>query len=305
MTAASNTRPFPLADSGVIVIDKPLHITSHDVVAAVRRAMGTRKVGHAGTLDPLASGVLVVGVQRGTKALAHLVGLSKTYEATVCFGATSTTEDAGGVITPTADASSLTLSDLAAVAPQFRGDILQRPSSVSAIKINGKRAHQRVREGEEVTIPPRPVTIDQLEFTSDPTYRGATMEIAMRVHCSSGTYIRALARDLGEAVGTGTYLTDLRRTAVGPFTVAQSIDLDTLAAEPHLTHSIDEALQAVYPTLHVDDSEYAALAQGKWLEPRGLVGVHAAVNRDGQVVALVKESGKRLATTFVARPSTL
>ncbi|MBN9643276.1 tRNA pseudouridine(55) synthase TruB [Corynebacterium mendelii] len=295
----------PLADSGLVIIDKPQGLTSHDVVATTRRAMKTKKVGHAGTLDPMATGVLVTGINRGTKTLAHLVGLDKTYRATIRFGMTTTTEDAAGEETSRADASGLTRATIDELAGRFTGDIMQKPSSVSAIKIAGKRAHQRVREGEEVDIPARPVTISRLDVVSDVRVHDGYADVDVVVDCSSGTYIRALARDLGQAAGTGAHLGSLRRTAVGPFTIGEAITIDQLEADPAVTITIDEALARCYPRFDVSADQARALAQGKWLDPVGLTGVHAAVGPDGKTVALVKESGKRLATVFVARPSTL
>ena len=297
--------PDPLEGSGLVIIDKPAGFTSHDVVATTRRAMGTKKVGHAGTLDPMATGVLVTGINRGTKALAHLVGLGKTYEATIRFGVTTTTEDAEGEVTSRTDASGLTDGELASIAAGFTGEIMQKPSAVSAIKIAGKRAHQRVRDGEEVDIPARPVTISRLDVVSGLTVNDGAVDVDVVVDCSSGTYIRALARDMGQAAGTGAHLVALRRTAVGPFTIAEAVTLDELETAPAVTISIDEALSRCYPELDVTADEALALSQGKWLQPRGLDGVHAAVGPDGTTVALVKESGKRLATVFVARLSTL
>lgn len=285
---------------GLVLVDKPAGMTSHSVVGVVRRYFGTKKVGHAGTLDPMATGLLVVGVERGTKFLAHLVAETKTYEATIRLGVETSTEDADGEVIRTADASGVTDEDIAREVSALTGDIMQRPSSVSAIKINGKRAHQLVREGETVEIPPRPVTIhsfDILERDGD--------SLRVRVHCSSGTYIRALARDLGHALGVGAHLTALRRLTVGPFTIAEATPLAQLEDAPELSLSLDEALQACYPPLAVTEEEAQALSEGKWLAPRGLKGTHAAVAPDGRSIALIKEQGKRLATVFVARPSTL
>ena len=184
------------------------------------------------------------------------------------------------------------------------GEIMQVPSKVSAIKIDGKRAHELVREGKEVEIPPRPVTIFSFDV-SVIRREGTFVDIDARVHCSSGTYIRSLARDTGEALGVGGHLTALRREASGPFTLEHARTLDELEDHAALSLALDEALTTAWPVLEVTADEYAALAMGKWLEPRGLAGVHAAVGPDGRAVALVKEKGKRLSTIFVARPSTL
>ncbi|AKK09036.1 tRNA pseudouridine(55) synthase TruB [Corynebacterium testudinoris] len=293
-----------LASSGLVVVDKPAGMTSHDVVARLRRIFSTRRVGHAGTLDPMATGVLVVGIERGTKFLAHLVATTKSYDATIRLGAATTTDDAEGEVLSEVGAASISNDDALAGMAALTGDIMQRPASVSAIKIDGKRAHERVRAGEDIEIPARPVTVSRFEALA---YRRPDhyLDIDVTVDCSSGTYIRSLARDLGESLGVGGHLTALRRTAVGPFLLADALTLDELEATPRLSLSLDEALARSYPVLHVTDEEAAALAMGKWLEPRGLDGTHAAVAPDGRSVALIREKGKRLATVFVARPSTM
>lgn len=181
---------------------------------------------------------------------------------------------------------------------------MQRPAAVSAIKIDGKRAHERVREGEEVEIPARPVTVSRFDILAH-RIEGEYLDLDVTVDCSSGTYIRSLARDLGEALGVGGHLTALRRTEVGPFTLDDARTLDELADAPALSLSLDEALARSYPVLQVTEDEAKALAMGKWLEPRGLKGTYAAVDPDGHSIALIKEKGKRLSTVFVARPSTL
>ncbi|QGU02248.1 tRNA pseudouridine synthase B [Corynebacterium kalinowskii] len=293
-----------LANSGIVVVDKPAGMTSHDVVAKLRRAFGTRKVGHAGTLDPMATGVLVAGIERGTKFLAHMVAETKTYEATIRLGMATTTDDAEGTEVSRASAALVDDSSIDTFISQLTGDIMQRPSSVSAIKIDGKRAHERVRAGEDVVIPERPVTVfafDVLDRRRDEEF----YDLDVRVHCSSGTYIRSLARDLGELTGVGGHLTALRRTAVGPFTLAHARTLAEIEESPSFSLTLDQALALSYPVLEVTEAEGADLAMGKWLEPRGLQGVHAAIMPNGQAVALVKEKGKRLSTVFVARPSTL
>ena len=294
----------PLADSGLVIVDKPQGMTSHDVVSHLRKALCTRKVGHAGTLDPMATGVLVAGINRGTKFLTHLTGSDKTYDATMCLGAATTTDDAEGGVIFTADASSLSDDEILAAIEPLRGDIMQRPASVSAIKIDGQRAHQLVREGQAVDIPARPVRI--VRFDVHQVHRAATtISLDVTVECSSGTYIRSLARDLGEALGVGGHLTALRRTHVGAFTLDDAVALADLEESPRLSLTLDQALPRYYPTLPVTDAEAHDLAQGKWLEPRGMRGIHAAVAPDGRAIALVQEKGKRLSTVFVARPSTL
>ena len=294
----------PLATSGIVVVDKPAGMTSHDVVARLRRFFGTRKVGHAGTLDPMATGVLVAGIERGTKLLAHLVAEDKVYETTIRLGASTTTDDAEGAIVEKHDASGVTDEAIHAEVAKLTGTIMQVPSKVSAIKIDGRRAHELVRAGEEVDIPAREVTIHAFEL-GEIRRDGEFVDVDARVHCSSGTYIRSLGRDLGAALGVGGHLIALRRARVGAFSLTDARTLEQLENSAELSLSLDDALIRVWPVLNVTADEYDALTMGKWLEPRGLKGVHAAVGPDGRAVALVKEKGKRLATVFVARPSTL
>ncbi|MDO4762565.1 MAG: tRNA pseudouridine(55) synthase TruB [Corynebacterium sp.] len=316
-----------LSSSGLVIVDKPAGMTSHDVVGKLRRAFSTRRVGHAGTLDPMATGVLIVGLERGTKFLAHMVASTKSYSATIRLGQATTTDDKEGTRISCADANVLAQLDDAAIhdaLTHFRGQIMQRPAKVSAIKINGKRAHERVRAGEDVVIPARPVEIMRFEILeirrgtdtavpvehSDeippaPADEVGFIDIDVEVDCSSGTYIRSLARDLGEHLNVGGHLTELRRTAVGPFTLDDAQPLDALEENPVLSLSLDESLIRCYPTLAITEAEAADLAKGQWLQPRKLTGVHAAVAPNGQAIALVKEQGKRLASVFVARPSTL
>lgn len=294
----------PLSRSGLVIVDKPEGLTSHDVVAKLRRAFNTRKVGHAGTLDPMATGVLVAGIERGTKLLTHLVAQDKTYAATIRLGAATTTDDREGDVVFTAATHAVENDDIAAAISALTGDILQIPASVSAIKIDGRRAHERIRAGEEVALPPRPVSVYSFEV-SNTRREDDYLDLDVSIHCSSGTYIRALARDLGDALGVGGHLIALRRTSVGHFTLAEAHTMDEIEAAPSLSMTMDEALTRTWPVLPVTAEEYTALAMGKWLAPRGLHGVHAAQGPDGRVVALVREQGKRLATTFVARPSTL
>ena len=294
----------PLATSGIVVVDKPAGLTSHDVVARLRRFFGTRKVGHAGTLDPMATGVLVAGIERGTKLLAHLVADDKVYETTIRLGQSTTTDDAEGDVVDTHDVAEVTEEAIRTAVANLTGEIMQVPSKVSAIKIDGRRAHELVRAGEEVDIPARPVTIHAFELGEIRRHDGV-IDVDARVHCSTGTYIRSLGRDLGAALGVGGHLIALRRHRVGSFTLDDARTLEELEKNAQLSLSMDDALTRAWPVLDVTAEEYAALSMGKWLEPRGLKGVHAAVGPDGRAVALVMEQGKRLATVFVARPSTL
>ena len=279
-------------------MDKPAGMTSHDVVSRVRREFGTRKVGHAGTLDPMATGVLILGIERGTKFLAHMVTATKAYNATISLGASTTTDDFEGEIIAQTSAAHITDAEILSAIANLTGDIMQKPAKVSAIKIDGKRAYQRVRDGEDVDIPARPVTVNRFEVLES---RQSPREVDVVVECSSGTYIRSLARDLGEALGVGGHLTALRRTEVGPFSLDDASPLDSM----ELSLNLDEALVRCYPRLDVTAEESHKLAMGQWLEPRGVKGTYAAVGPDGRSIALVKEKGKRLSTVFVAHPSTL
>ena len=205
--------------SGLVVVDKPGGMTSHDVVARVRRLAGTRKVGHAGTLDPMATGVLVLGVERATRLLGHLMLTEKAYDATVRLGVATTTDDAEGEVTASVPTAGLDEASVREAAAAFVGELEQVPSAVSAIKVDGRRAYARVRAGEEVELAPRSVTVHEL-VVHDVRLGDDVVDVDLRVRCSSGTYIRAIARDLGAALGVGGHLTALRRTAVGPYDLA-------------------------------------------------------------------------------------
>jgi tRNA pseudouridine55 synthase len=244
--------------SGILPVDKPQGHTSHDVVARVRRLANTRKVGHAGTLDPMATGLLVLGIGSSTRLLTYLVGADKEYLATIRLGSATTTDDAEGEVTTLApaDAVAALLTDAAAgdaavthavhaAIARLTGAIEQVPSSVSAIKIDGKRAYARVRSGEDVVLPPRPVTVSVFELLGCAVVQldgeHVALDLSVRVECSSGTYVRALARDLGSDLGVGGHLTRLRRTRVGPFSVAGASELDSLDVASALISPADAA----------------------------------------------------------------
>lgn len=278
-------------DDGVLVVDKPAGWTSHDVVGRVRRLAGTRKVGHAGTLDPLATGVLVVGLGRATRLLTYLVGADKEYAATIRLGQATVTDDADGEIRSAAGARDVDAEELATAVAALTGSIEQVPSAVSAIKVDGQRSYARVRSGQEVDLPPRPVTIHRFVVVAQ---RATTTEDGMpvtdldvAVACSSGTYVRALARDLGAALGTGGHLTALRRTRVGPFTSADARTLDDLAADvrPLL---LSEVGRRCFPVREVTPEEVAALRHGRGIGPSGRAGRPvAAMGPDGRLLALL------------------
>lgn len=293
-------RPAP--PPGLVVIDKPAGMTSHDVVSRCRRFFGTRKVGHAGTLDPAATGVLVVGIERATKLLGHLALGSKTYEATIRLGAATTTDDAEGEALPGgAPAGHLGRAELDGPIAELTGEIMQRPARVSAIKIDGRRAHERVRAGEDVEIPARPVTVHRFDV-QDVRADGQYCDVDVVVDCSSGTYIRSLARDLGEALGVGGHLTMLRRTRVGEFGLDRARTLEELEESAELSIGLDDAVLAAFPHRAITAAEAAGLPHGKWLEPIGEKRTVVAVDPDGVPIALIEESGRRAASVFLVRP---
>ncbi len=282
--------------SGLVVVDKAGGMTSHDVVARVRRLAGTRKVGHAGTLDPMATGVLVLGINRATRLLGHLLLTDKSYDATVRLGVTTTTDDAEGEVTSTASTEDITDAAVREALAGFVGQIEQVPAAVSAIKVDGKRAYHRVRSGEQVELQSRPVRIDEIrvhEVVGD--------EVRFSVRCSSGTYVRALARDLGERLGTGGHLTALRRTAVGPYTLDQARTLDELEAEFE-TLGMDEAVRQAFPAHELDEAQAADVRFGRKLPiDLGRAGAVALFGPDGGFLALYAQEGEcaRAVAVFV------
>jgi tRNA pseudouridine55 synthase len=269
-------------EPGLVVVDKPGGITSHDVVSRVRRLAGTRKVGHAGTLDPMATGVLVVAVDRATRLLGHLTLTDKGYDATIRLGATTTTDDAEGEVLRTRSTADLTEDAVRAALGAFVGELEQVPSSVSAIKIAGKRAYARVREGEQVDLPPRRVTVHALDVTDVDL-----PEVRISVHCTSGTYIRAIARDLGVALGVGGHLTALRRTAVGPFTLDVAHTLEDLTEQFSLT-PIAEAARTAFPARDLDEEQTADVRVGRSLD-LALAEMTALFAPGGEFLALYRE----------------
>ena len=322
--------------SGLLIVDKPQGITSHDVVSRTRRLAHTRRVGHAGTLDPMATGVLVLGINKATRLLTWITDHSKRYEAQVRFGVETTTEDAEGEVTSAKGCDGLGNEEIQAVLSRFRGTISQVPSAVSAIKVNGKRAYARVRAGEDVKLEPREVEISLLEAQGQP--RSHRVEYALEgkstqvncvdlnvvVECSAGTYIRALARDLGNALGCGAHLTSLRRTRVGEFSIDSAHTLQSLdeAAEQSggeaslpLT-SLSDAAREMFPCLLLSEAEAGAFSHGqaprrkasevvRFVEeyfPGTQPGEHgpiAACRGDGEVLGLLKIIDNRFATVLV------
>ena len=337
------------AADGILVVDKPQGLTSHDVVGATRRLAVTRKVGHAGTLDPMATGLLLLGIGRATRFLTYLVGADKTYEATVRLGVETTTEDADGEITATRGCRTEDVPEgrLQEALTVLTGPIQQVPSAVSAIKVDGVRAYKRVRDGQDVELQARPVTIHELRLTAEPRKAiveadgslsdgsGAVeaVDIDILVSCSSGTYVRALARDLGRALGCGAHLTALRRTAVGPFGIDEActlvdlsaqVEADASASEPHgvATIPLEEVARRCFERLSLTEDEVRALRYGQPLDAVVLERAEAPEGRrpqvspgvaeqrvvagfapGGRLVALLRHQGPRARPVLVLDPA--
>ena len=279
--------------SGRVVVDKAGGMTSPDVVSRVRRLAGTRKFGHAGTLAPMATGVLVLGVNRATRLLGHLMLTEKAYDATIRLGVATTTDDAEGEVVATAAAGGLGEAEVRAAAAEFVGDLQQVPTAVSAIKVDGKRAYQRVRDGEAVELKARPVTVHEL-VVHDVRAAGEHLDLDVSVRCSSGTYIRAIARDLGARLGVGGHLTALRRTAVGPYDLTAAATLEELADDFRMM-PIAEAARAAFPALELDDRQAGDVRVGRALDLE-LAALSAVFAPDGEFLALYEPRGG------VARP---
>ncbi|MER5867781.1 tRNA pseudouridine(55) synthase TruB [Kitasatospora sp. NPDC002040] len=279
---------------GLVIVDKPEGLTSHGVVAKLRWLAGTRKVGHAGTLDPMATGVLVIGVERATRLLGHLMLTAKTYEATIRLGQDTVTDDREGDVTSSADASGIERAAIDAGIAGLTGEIMQVPSKVSAIKIDGKRSYARVREGEEFELAARPTTIHSFvvhEQRSAVAEDGTpVIDLDVTVECSSGTYIRALARDLGAGLGVGGHLTALRRTRVGPYGLESARTLEQLEEKLEVL-PIAEAAAAAFPRWDVDAEQARLLAHGMKLAAPGLGvdGPIAVFDPEGRFLALIEE----------------
>jgi len=274
--------------TGILLVDKPSGVTSHDVVSRARRALGTRKVGHAGTLDPMATGLLLLGVDSSTRLLTYLVGLGKRYTATIRLGQSSTTDDAEGELSAPVDATGLTRAQLDSGMAALTGEIAQVPSTFSAIKVDGRRSYDRARSGEEVALAPRTVTVSRFELLAE--RRDAPfLDLDVVVECSSGTYIRALARDLGAALGVGGHLTALRRTDVGPFSVADAVPADAIA--PEAVRDAAGVAEQLFPAVRLTDEQVAELTQGKKVRVEAAdAGVVAALAASGRLVGLVSVS---------------
>jgi tRNA pseudouridine55 synthase len=284
--------------TGILLVDKPQGPTSHDLVARTRRALGTRKVGHAGTLDPMATGLMILGVESSTRLLTYLVGLDKEYTATIRLGQSTTTDDAEGEVTDERDAGAVTDAAVAAGIAALTGEIAQVPSTFSAIKVDGRRAYDRARAGEAVDLKSRTVTVSEFEVLARRA-EGTLLDLDVRVAVSSGTYVRALARDLGAALGVGGHLTALRRTRIGPFSLADATDPDGDLAAALIPPAAVAA--RLFPTAAMDADAALALSQGK----RIAVAVRdaptvAAIDPDGDLIGLisVREGVSRVLVNF-------
>jgi tRNA pseudouridine55 synthase len=291
---------------GLLVVDKPAGLTSHDVVARVRRLAKTRRVGHGGTLDPMATGVLVIGVNRATRLLTYVIGSRKVYRATIRLGETTVTDDAEGDVTAVVPARGVTDDAVRAALAGQTGEIDQVPSAVSAIKIDGRRAYKRVREGEELELPARRVTVYRLEVLDVRRPPGRdVIDVDVDVECSSGTYIRAIARDAGRALGVGGHLTALRRTAVGGFTLAEAATLAELEerAPDVVGLSMAAASRRVFPQRTASAEEARVLRHGGPLQPAGIEGPYAVFDPSGEVLAVVSERDGRARPEVVLSPA--
>jgi tRNA pseudouridine55 synthase len=280
--------------SGLALLDKPAGWTSHQVVGRVRRLAGTRKVGHAGTLDPMATGLLVIGVEKATRLLGYLALSDKTYDATIRLGISTITDDAEGEVVRAVGAADLGEAEIEAAMVKLRGEILQVPAAVSAIKINGVRSYRRVRSGQSVELSERPVSIrrfellDQRELAADGV---SCVDLAVVVECSSGTYVRALARDLGAALGVGGHVTTLRRTRVGAFTLDEAQTLEEAERELKIM-PLDQVVRSSFPTLTVSDTEVGQIRNGRRLA--GVIlpdGTTALLSQAGHFLALYRQEG--------------
>jgi len=277
---------------GLLIIDKPAGWTSHDVVAKLRRIAGTRRVGHAGTLDPLATGVLVVGLGKATRLLGHLALTEKEYLATIRLGQATDTCDAEGTVIAGAPAGGVTLAAVQAAAQALTGEILQVPPAISAIKVDGARAHRLARAGAAPVLAARPVTVRAFDILAE-RRAGDLLDVDVAVTCSSGTYIRALARDLGEALGVGGHVTVLRRTRAGAYDLSLARGLDGLDPAQALIPLARAAADA-FPARLLTDDEARWLSHGGRLPGTGAApGPVAAFGPDGTLIALVEENGDK------------
>lgn len=277
---------------GFLVVDKAGGMTSHDVVAVGRKALGTRKVGHAGTLDPMATGILVLGFGNGTRLLQYITDGDKSYVATVVLGASTITDDKEGEVVTSTDASEVADSEIEKILKAMIGTIAQRPSSVSAVKVGGERAYDRVRAGEKFELEARNVTITQLDILAI-RHLEKTTEVDIEVTCSAGTFIRAIARDLGEALSVGGHLSALRRTRVAGFTERDAVSFDDLKAQKFTPLKLADVARNTFTPRELTLEEVQELSFGRPLTENGNTVINAALSPDNRLIALLKdEDGK-------------
>jgi tRNA pseudouridine55 synthase len=300
-------RPDADIPPGLLLVDKAGGMTSHDVVARARRVLSVRKVGHAGTLDPMATGLLVLGVGAATRLLGHVGGHDKTYDATIRLGQTTVTDDREGEVLATTSTAHLDDDAIRAALAAQTGPLQQVPSAVSAVKVEGRRSYDRVRAGEAVELAPRSVTVHRLDVHRIERPTPDLVDVAVTVSCTAGTYVRAIARDAGASLSVGGHLTVLRRTASGPFSLDRAAPVEEAGAalaagggEGFLP--LTEAASTVFPTRTVTAEEARALGYGQRIPATGAAGLHAAVDPDGRLVALLEDSGAtaRVAVGFPA-----
>ena len=292
----SPRRPDADVPPGLLLVDKPGGMTSHDVVARARRVLSVRKVGHAGTLDPMATGLLVLGVGAATRLLGYVGGHDKTYEATIRLGQSTVTDDREGELLAATSAAGLDDDAIRAALAAQTGPLQQVPSSVSAVKVAGRRSYDRVRAGEEVVLEPRSVVVHRLDVHRLTRPQPDLVDVDVTVECSAGTYIRAIARDAGAALGVGGHLTALRRTASGPFAVPQAAPVEEAGAALAAgggagVLGLTDAARLVFPERALTAEEAAAVGYGQRIPATGGPGLHAAVDPDGRLVALLEDAG--------------
>ena len=277
-------------NDGFLVVDKAGGMTSHDVVAVARKALGTRKVGHAGTLDPMATGILVLGFGHGTRLLQYITDGDKSYSATVVLGASTVTDDSEGEVLTVTDASTVSDSEIAKILSSMVGTIAQRPSSVSAVKVGGERAYDRVRAGEKFELEARTVTITQLDIVAI-RHLTTTTEVDIEVTCSAGTFIRAIARDVGDSLGVGGHLSALRRLRVAGFTEADAISFEDLKSQKFTPLNLADVARTTFMPRELSLDEVQELSFGRPLSENGNTVINAALSPDNRLIALLKDEG--------------
>jgi tRNA pseudouridine55 synthase len=287
---------------GFLVVDKEPGMTSHDVVSVARRALGTRKVGHAGTLDPMATGILVLGFNNGTRLLQYITDGDKDYSATIVLGAATVTDDAEGEVISTADASGITDQQINDELVKMKGVISQRPSSVSAVKIDGERAYDRVRSGEEVVLPSREITISSLEIIQIRRL-DERIEIDIEVTCSAGTFIRAIARDCGDGLGVGGHLNSLRRTRIAGFGLDRAVTLEQLKSKSFESLDIADVARATFAVREIGLDEKIELSFGRALEANPDTKIYAGIDGSNQLIALLQNADGKAKPLAVFAPA--